>query len=66
MTIPCTSPRSLRICPLSSSRPFVLFLDSRQWDYTKLVHVGSGTRQVLPDLYNAMRADAVGKMTPFP
>ena len=51
-------------------RALVIFLDTRQWDSTKPVHLTSGpraiTRQVLPDLYNAMKRNAAATMTPFP
>ena len=51
-------------------RALVIFLDTRQWNYAERVLLASGpyigTRQVLPDLYNAMKADAVATMSPFP
>ena len=51
-------------------RALVIFLDTRQWNYAEQVHVVSGsragTRKVLPDLYNAMKVDAVATMSPFP
>ena len=50
-------------------RALVLFLDTRQWDYTKPVYLDSGppprTRQVLPDLYNEMKKHAAATMTAF-
>lgn len=50
-------------------RALVIFLDTRQWDYTKPVHLDSGpsprTRQVLPDLYNEMKKHAAATMTRF-
>lgn len=53
----------------SQWRALVIFLDNRQWDYTQSAHVSSGTprgtRRVLPDLYDAMKRDAVANIPRF-